>query len=80
MKLIVPGMPVRRAPSDDVSLANHFFFATAMAFAIHQYALNPELPRNDVVFVAQSLNLQPRVPPPYFEPEQVSQDFEIVAE
>lgn len=60
--------------TDLLQIANHVFFMTALLFVAHQNALNADVLRSQTVFVAQALNLQPRTPPPGFDPDEMSLD------
>ncbi len=78
MKIRMP----ERAPLDrsDLSqIANHLFFMTALAFVAHQNILNTPAARAETPLVAQALHLQPRTPPPAFDPDQMStgEEFDL---
>lgn len=55
-------------------VANHLFFITAFLFVAHQNALHPAETRAEVPMIAQALHFQPRLPPPGFDPEQMSNE------
>ncbi|HRP24979.1 hypothetical protein [Thauera sp.] len=65
--------------TDLLQIANHVFFMTALLFVAHQNALNADVLRSQTVFVAQALNLQPRTPPPGFDPDEMTLDALDVA-
>lgn len=52
--------------------ANHLFFATAMLFVVHQNVLHPEPARSEVPMIAQASHLQPKTPPPGYDPDSVN--------
>lgn len=60
--------------TDLLQLANHVFFMTALLFVAHQNALTTDVVRSQTAFVAQALNLQPRTPPPGFDPDEMVLD------
>ena len=53
---------------------NHFFFATAVLFVIHQNALHPERASVEAPIVAQALQFQPQTPPPALDLDQLSNE------
>jgi hypothetical protein len=61
-------------PTDLLQIANHVFFMSALLFIAHQNALNTDVVRSQTAFVAQALNLQPRTPPPGFDPDEMALD------
>jgi len=55
-----------------LQIGNHLFFITAMLFVAHQNMLHPAPVRSEVPMIAQALNMQPRTPPPAYDPDQMS--------
>lgn len=54
-------------------LANAFFLTTAALFVIHQNVTRPAPPPPvEVPVISQSVQYQPQVPPPGFDPEQIN--------
>lgn len=55
-----------------LQIGNHLFFITALLFVAHQNTLHPAQVRSEVPIIAQALNLQPRLPPPGYDPDQMT--------
>ncbi len=64
----------RPLASEWLQTANHLFFIVALLFVAQQNALTAEAARSQAPFIAQALNLQPRTPPPAYDPDQLSVD------
>lgn len=70
-------LPKAAPPGELAQIANHLFFIVALLFVAHQNALHAEAPAQHTAFIAQAINLQPRTPPPGFDPEQVSSETDF---
>lgn len=70
-------LPKAAPPGELAQIANHLFFIVALLFVAHQNALHAEAPTQHTAFIAQAINLQPRTPPPGFDPEQVSSETDF---
>lgn len=60
--------------TERLQVLNHAFFITAFLFVAHQNVLTPEQVNAEVPMIAQALQLQPRTPPPGYDPEQTSSE------
>lgn len=58
-----------------IKFANHVFFVSAaVLFVVQQVVLEDEQRVVEVPVVAQALHYQPMIPPPGFDPDQLSVD------
>lgn len=64
--------------NERLQVLNHAFFITAFLFVAHQNVLTPQQVKAEVPIIAQALLLQPRTPPPGYDPEQTSgEEFDL---
>lgn len=64
--------------NERLQVLNHAFFITAFLFVAHQNVLTPQQVNAEAPMIAQALQLQPRTPPPGYDPEQMnSEEFDL---
>lgn len=58
-----------------IKFANHVFFVSAAAlFVVQQVAVEADQRAAELPMIAQALHYQPMIPPPGFDPDQLSVD------